>query len=112
MMMAALILLMMTAQATLVQAGPKKDVRPRVSIDYVQADVRWVLKQLARKMGVNIVMDDTVKGTVTLSIKNVPADGVFKLVLQLNDLHYKSLGSTIVVGSQETLDRIPDTVLR
>lgn len=78
----------------------------RVSMNFVRADVVYVLKQLAKAMHMNIVTDSTVKGTVTMDLTNIPADKAMQLVLTINNLDHKTVGNIIVVGSPETLSRI------
>ena len=84
-----------------------KDTRPRVNFDFVHADLIYVLKLLARSMHMNLVTDNSVKGTVTMELRDVPAEGALQLVLKLNGYNAKVVDHTIVVGLAETLDKIP-----
>jgi len=77
-----------------------------VSLDFVNADLIYVLKILAKEMDMNLVTDQTVKGSVTMTLKDVPASGAFNLVLKISGYEYKQVEHTLVVGSKETLDRI------
>jgi len=80
-------------------------------LDFVNADLIYVLKILAHEMGVNVVTDQTVKGSVTMTLKDVPAEGALNLILKLAGYDYKKIDHTIVVGSKEILDKIPPDVL-
>ena len=44
----------------------------KISLDFQDVEVRTILQILAKESGVNIVASDTVKGTMTLSLKDVP----------------------------------------
>jgi len=77
-----------------------------VSLDFVNADLIYVLKILSKEMDMNLVTDQSVKGSVTMTLKDVPAAGAFNLVLKISGYEYKQVDRTLVVGSKETLDRI------
>ncbi len=57
-----------------------------VSFDFMDADVRNVLRLLAQISAKNIVIADDVKGKVTLHLDNVPWEDAFGLVLKTGDL--------------------------
>lgn len=82
----------------------------RVSIDFVGADLIYVLKILAKEMDRNLVADQTVKGTVTMTLRDVPAEGALSMILKISGFDYKIVDRTIVVGSKETLEKIPDNI--
>ena len=46
-------------------------------------DVRALLKLMAEELGLNAVISDTVTGTTTLVLKDVPADQVIDIIFQL-----------------------------
>jgi len=83
----------------------------RISMDFVGADLIYVLKLLSKEMNVNLVTDQTVKGTVTMTLKDVPAEGALNLILRIAGFDYKRVDNTIVVGSKETIEKIPANVL-
>jgi len=96
---------------------PKKKVKyappvKTVSLDFVNADLIYVLKILAKEMNMNLVTDQTVKGSVTMTLKDVPAEGALKLILKLSGFEYKILDHTILVGSQDTINKIPNDILQ
>jgi type IV pilus assembly protein PilQ len=57
-----------------------------VSFDFMDADVRNVLRLLTQISARNIVIADDVKGKVTLRLDNVPWEDAFDLVLRTADL--------------------------
>lgn len=52
-----------------------------IDLDVQDADIRNVLRLLAEVGGVNIVVNDQVKGKVTLRLKNVPWDQALDLLV-------------------------------
>ena len=55
---------------------------PRVSINYQNGDVRALLRLMAEELGLNAVISETVSGTTTLVLKDVPADQVVDIIFQ------------------------------
>ena len=58
----------------------------KISLDFQDVEVRTILQILAKESGMNIVASDTVKGTMTLSLKDVPWDQALDLVMQARNL--------------------------
>ncbi len=100
-----------------------KDLRPKpapaakvapvkmVSIDFVNADLIYVLKLLAKELDVNLVTDDTVTGAVTMSLKNVSAQTAMNIIIKMNGFKQKKLGNILFVGSEDTMNAItPDVI--
>ncbi|AEH44393.1 type IV pilus secretin PilQ [Thermodesulfatator indicus DSM 15286] len=53
----------------------------KISLDLQDADVRTVFRMLSEIGGVNIVLGEDIKGTITLKLKDVPWDQVLDIVL-------------------------------
>lgn len=90
--------------------------RPKlVTLDFVNADLVYVVKVLAREMNKNVFVDPTVEGSVTVTLKQVPVEGALALILKMqeNPYDYKVLadGKTIVVGPPEKLAEIEDNIM-
>jgi len=91
----------------------KKRVKPvkLVSLDFVNADLVYVLKLLAKELNVNLVTDQTVTGSVTMSLKNVSAQTAFNIIVRMNHFHMKKMGNIVFVGSEETMQALtPDVI--
>ncbi|MCE1248070.1 MAG: AMIN domain-containing protein [Firmicutes bacterium] len=99
-----------------VKAPAKKKVVRRkpvklVSIDFVNADLIYVLKLLAKELDVNLVSDSAVTGSVTMSLKNVSAQTAMNIIISMNGFKQKKLGNILFVGSEETMNVItPDLI--
>ncbi len=58
----------------------------RISFDFIDADVRNVLRVLAEVSKKNIVIAEDVKGKVTIKLDNVTYDEAFDIILKNSDL--------------------------
>jgi len=97
----------------LAAAKAKKKTKPvkLVTIDFVNADLIYVLKLLAKELQVNLVTDNTVQGAVTMSLKNVSAQTAMNIIIQMNGFKQKSMGNILFIGSEATLNAItPDVI--
>lgn len=84
--------------------GAKKAYRGQpVSFDFKEADVRDVLRVLADVSGLNFVISQDVKGTVTLKLTNVPWDQALDVVLADAALGALVEGSVIWISPIRTL---------
>jgi len=81
-------------------AGPRT-----VNLDVKNADILDVLKLLANESGQNIVATQNVKGTVTLSLHDVPLSTALDLIVRTNGLDYRKMGNIYVVGTSDDLNR-------
>lgn len=96
---------------------PKVAPQKLVTLDFVNADLVYVLKVLAKEMGRNIYVGPTVQGSVTVTLKNVPVEGAMALILQMqeNEYDYKILDGpstrTVVVAPPDKLAEIADDIL-
>lgn len=70
---------------------------PRISIDIQNGDLRQVLGLVGREMGWNVVVSDTVKGAVTLVMRDVPAEEVLQSIYQQKGLVGQMEGGVLVI---------------
>ncbi len=89
-------------------AAPKEKL---VSMDFVNADLIYVLKILAKELNYNIVTDPSVSGAVTMTLKNVPARGALNIIVKMSGYDYKIVGNTMIVGDEKTLAKIPNNIM-
>jgi len=66
-------------------AGPRW-IGPPITLILDDADLRDVIETLSRLMARNVVIDGGVRGTVTASLRDVPADQALDLFLVMNGL--------------------------
>lgn len=71
--------------------------RERISVDFYKMDLHNVFRFLREISGVNIVVDEAVNGTLTLTLDNVPWDFALDVILNLKDLQQEERFNTIVI---------------
>ena len=76
---------------------------PRVSINYQNGDVRALLKLMAEELGLNAVISDTVTGTTTLVLKDVPADQVIDIIFKQKDLDMRKKGNIMMIAPRDEI---------
>jgi len=74
--------------------------KSQISLDIKGMDVVDVLKMLANRSGLNIVVGKNVSGRVTLFLKDVDTWDAFIIILLANDLAYEEKGGIINVMTQ------------
>ena len=66
-------------------------------INFVDEDLRTVLYTLANVGGVDIVVDDSVKGNVTMKLKNVNFETALDLVTRAKGLSYRKINNAVII---------------
>ena len=67
-------------------AQQARQAPPKISFDFMDADIRNVLRVIAEVSNKNMVISDDVKGKVTIKLENVSCDDALEVVLKNNDL--------------------------
>ena len=75
----------------------------KLSLNFQDIDTRAVLQLLADASGQNIVVSDTVKGSVTLRLQSVPWDQALDIVLRTKGLDKRHDGNVIIVAPSDEL---------
>lgn len=78
---------------------------PAVNMNVTDAEVRDVLTALAVIGGVNLVVDDSVSGRITLHLTNIPFETALDIVAKTKGLIYQNIGNVIVVGTAEQMNK-------
>lgn len=77
-----------------------------LSLNFQNIEVRAVLQIIAEFTGLNLVASDSVQGSITLRLKNVPWDQALDLVLKTKGLDKRQMGSVLLVApAQEIAER-------
>ncbi len=87
----------------LVQGSKTGYQGPRVSINYQNGDVRALLRLMAEELGLNAVISETVTGTTTLVLKDVPADQVIDIIFQQKGLDMRKKGNIIMIAPRDEI---------
>jgi type IV pilus assembly protein PilQ len=75
----------------------------RLSLNFQNIEVRAVLQLLADFTGLNLVASDTVTGSLTLRLKNVPWDQALDIILKSKGLAMRQTGNVIMVAPSEEI---------
>jgi type IV pilus assembly protein PilQ len=75
----------------------------RLSLNFQDIEVRAVLQLLADFTGLNLVASDTVAGSITLRLKNVPWDQALDIILKTKGLAMRQTGNVIMVAPSQEL---------
>jgi MSHA type pilus biogenesis protein MshL len=79
---------------------PKAQDRNKISLDIKGMDIVDVLKMLASRSGMNLVIGKNVSGKVTLFLKEVSVNDAFEIILAAGDLAYEKNKELINVMTQ------------
>ena len=74
-----------------------------ISLDLKDADLKDVLRTFGELTKVNIAVDPDVRGSVTVSLHDVPWDQALDVILQMNGLGYVLEGRILRIGKPENL---------
>jgi len=75
----------------------------RLSLNFQDIEVRSVLQLIADFTGINVVVSDTVKGSLTLRLKNVPWDQALDIILKTKGLAMRQTGNVMLVAPSEEI---------
>ena len=87
----------------LVQGSRKGYAGDRLSLNFQNVDVRALLQVIADFTNLNIVTSDSVAGSLTLRLKDVPWDQALDIILQSKGLDMRKNGNVILVAPREEL---------
>ncbi|MCX7229179.1 MAG: secretin and TonB N-terminal domain-containing protein [Burkholderiales bacterium] len=82
------------------RAGYRGD---KLSLNFQNVDIRALLQVIADFTNLNIVVRDSVAGSITLRLKDVPWDQALDIVLQSKNLDMRKNGNVILVAPRDEL---------
>lgn len=85
----------------LVQGSKLGYAGEKLSLNFQNIDVRSVLQVIADFTGFNIVTSDTVTGSLTLRLKDVPWDQALDIIMQSKGLSMRKTGNVIWIAPSE-----------
>ncbi|CAM3649404.1 Fimbrial assembly protein PilQ [Pseudomonas reidholzensis] len=74
------------------------DANEPISLNFQDVEIRSILQVLADYAGINLVVSDSVSGTVTLRLDQVPWDQALELVLRSKGLARRQEGNVLLVA--------------
>ena len=81
--------------------GEKKYTGTPISLDFVDADLKTVLRAFAQESGLNLVIDNGVQGTVNVQLTAVPWDQALDVILRQNKLDYRIDGPIVRIAPRD-----------
>ena len=75
----------------------------RLSLNFQDIEIRAVLQLIADFTDINMVTSDTVQGSVTLRLQNVPWDQALDLILKTKGLAKRSQGNVMLIAPSEEI---------
>jgi type IV pilus assembly protein PilQ len=75
----------------------------KLSLNFQNIEVRTVLQLIADFTGLNLVASDSVGGSITLRLQNVPWDQALDLVLKTKGLGQRQMGSVLLIAPAEEI---------
>jgi len=69
----------------------------RISVDFYKIDIHNVFRLFREVSNLNIIVDEAVKGTLTLALNDVPWDFALDIICNLMDLSKEQRSNTIVI---------------
>jgi type IV pilus assembly protein PilQ len=86
-------------------AGNPKYTGEPISVNLKDVDLKDFFRLIHEISGLNVVLDPTVKGTLTIVLDDVPWDQALDIVLKNNDLARQLEGNVLRVATIDTLKR-------
>ena len=78
-----------------------------IEIGYIEADIQNVLRTLAAKAGVNLILGDEVTGKVTVNLKGISYEQAMQLIAESKGYAYVKDNNVVKIKSRESLDVEP-----
>jgi len=75
----------------------------RLSFNFQNIEIRAVLQLIADFTGLNIVASDSVRGNITLRLKNVPWDQALDIILKARGLGMRQIGNVLLIAPNEEI---------
>ena len=84
-------------------AGDKQYTGEPITLNLKDADIKDTLQRFSELTQLNIVLDPDVRGTVTVSLQDIPWDQALELILKINQLGYVLEGNIMRIASTTKL---------
>ena len=93
------VVLLLGTQVGFVLASEEAASEPLVSMIFIQDDLRDAITELVLQTGVNIIMDESVHGLVTLDLVDVPLDRALRLMTMAGGYQVHKVEDFYFIGS-------------
>lgn len=72
-----------------------------ISLNLVETDIQQIITILTEKTGINFVGDSTLKGNITLHLKDIELNEALNIILKANGYDYQRVGNTVFIAQPE-----------
>lgn len=86
-----------------IKAGPKAYEGDKLTLNFQNITVREALSVIADFTNLNVVISDSVSGSLTLRLKDVPWDQALDIILQSKGLDKRKNGNVVQIAPREEL---------
>lgn len=83
--------------------------KTKISVDFYKIDLHNVFRLIREVSDINLVVDDSVSGSLTLALNDVPWDFALDIILNLKDLQKVERFNTVVILPKEKEFNWPET---
>jgi type IV pilus assembly protein PilQ len=90
-------------EARTLGATDKQYTGEPITLNLKDADIKDTLQRFSELTQLNIVLDPDVRGTVTVSLQEIPWDQALELILKINQLGYVLEGNVMRIASSQKL---------
>ncbi len=97
-----------TAVVSQDQLTPARYTGSPISVNLKNVDLQDFFRLIHEISGLNVVVDPSVKGTLTLVLDNVPWDQALDIVMENNDLDKQLDGNVLRIATKETMKKEAD----
>lgn len=84
----------------------------KISLEVNDMDLREVINLLSEESGINMVLSDSVRGVVSVKLRQVPWDQAFIVVLKAKRLGYLRTGNIVRIAPLDELKREEDDAIK
>lgn len=88
----AMILILSIPICRIAMADPQN-----IDLNFIDEDIRIILHTLATIDNVDIIIDDSIKGTITMRLKNTNFESALNLITSAKGLSYRKIGDSFII---------------
>lgn len=95
-------------------AADSADRGPKVSVELREVPLKDVLRAFAQEHGINLIVDDGISGTITVSLKEIPLWDAIETILKSKGYTYRVMqnGVITIVPISELVKKQEDLVMK
>lgn len=80
---------------------PEKIPEKLLTNIFFDTDIREIIRNLSAETGINLIMDDTVQGIISVRYENQPLEGVLRLILSPGGFTFRKMNGYYLIGTAD-----------